>query len=134
MKPRYMLDTNICIYLIKNQPPAVATRFSQCRVGDVVISAITYAELHDGVAKSAQSRRAADQLKALISQIPVAAFDEEAAHTYGPLRLSAGSSRQDQLDTLIAAHAQSLGVALVTNNLKDFAHYPGLRTENWLEP
>ncbi len=134
MKPRYMLDTNICIYLIKNQPPAVAKRFSQCRVGDVVISAITYAELHYGVAKSAQSSRAADQIKALISQIPVAAFDKEAAHTYGPLRLSAGNSRQDQLDKLIAAHAQSLDVALVTNNLKDFAHYPDLRTENWLEP
>jgi len=127
-----MLDTNICIYLIKRQPPAVARRFAECRVGDVVMSAITCAELEYGVTASADLDTNRAALQALIEDIPVMPFDPAAAEAYGPIRLATRQSRQDHLDKLIAAHAVSLGVTLVTNNEKDFARYPGLSVENWL--
>jgi tRNA(fMet)-specific endonuclease VapC len=131
---RYMLDTNMCIYLMKNQPEAVARRFAQCYVGDVVISAITYAELEYGVAASADPERERANLAALIEDLPVAPFDSAAGIAYGPIRLATRDSKKDHLDKLIAAHAASLKVTVVTNNAKDFARYPGVVTENWLEP
>lgn len=130
----YMLDTNMCIYLMKNQPPEVAERFSQCRVGDVVMSAITYAELEYGVAASTDPKREGVHLAGLVEDITVAAFDSAAALAYGPIRLATRDSKKDHLDKLIAAHAVSLGAIVVTNNIKDFAKYPGLLTENWLAP
>jgi len=130
---RYMLDTNMCIYLMKNQPEAVARRFAQCYVGDVVISAITYAELEYGVAVSADRQREHENLASLIEDIPVAPFDSAAAVAYGPIRLATREARKDHLDKLIAAHAASLKATVVTNNVKDFAKYPGVVTENWLE-
>lgn len=132
--PRYMLDTNMCIYLIKNQPEAVARRFAQCFVGDVVMSAITYAELEYGVAVSTNPAQEQTNLAALVEDIPIAAFDGAAGVAYGPIRLVTRNCKKDHLDKLIAAHAVSLGVTLVTNNEKDFAKYPGLAIENWLEP
>ena len=132
--PRYMLDTNMCIYLMKNQPEEVARRFAQCYVGDVVMSAITYAELEFGVAVSADPERERANLTALVEDIPVAAFDAPAGVAYGPIRLASRENKRDALDKLIAAHALALGVTVVTNNVKDFAKYPGLVTENWLMP
>lgn len=130
--PRYMLDTNMCIYLMKNQPEQVARRFAECLVGDVVMSAITYAELEYGAAVSADPAREQANLAALTEDIPVVAFDAAACVAYGPIRLATRESKRDHLDNLIAAHAVSLGVTLVTNNVSDFSKYPGLRTENWL--
>jgi tRNA(fMet)-specific endonuclease VapC len=130
--PRYMLDTNMCIYLMKNQPEEVAKRFAQCYVGDVVMSAITFAELEYGVAAAANPDRERTNLAALTEDIPVMAFDGAAAAAYGPIRLATRENKRDHLDKLIAAHAVALGVTLVTNNLRDFARYPGLATENWL--
>lgn len=130
--PRYMLDTNLCIYLIKNQPETVARRFAQCLVGEVVMSAITYAELQYGVAACAAPEREQANLVSLVEDIPVAPFDGDAAVAYGPIRMATRDSRKDHLDKLIAAHAVALGVTLVTNNEKDFARYPGLSMENWL--
>jgi tRNA(fMet)-specific endonuclease VapC len=130
--PRYMLDTNMCIYLMKNQPEQVARRFAECLVGDVVMSAITYAELEYGAAVSAGPAREQANLAALTEDIPVVAFDAAAGVAYGPIRLATRESKRDHLDKLIAAHAVSLGVSLVTNNVSDFSKYPGLRTENWL--
>lgn len=131
MKPRYMLDTNICVYLMKHRPRKVAERFAQCFVGDVVISAITLAELEHGAICSgpaaAQNRAA---LEAFVEDIPVAPFDAAAAQAYGPARYATRERRRDALDKLIAAHALALNVALVTNT--DFAAYPGLRVENWV--
>ena len=132
--PRYMLDTNMCIYLMKNQPEEVARRFAQCYVGDVVMSAITYAELEYGVAASANPDRERANLASLVEDIPVAPFDSAAAEAYGPIRLATRDSKQDHLDKLIAAHAVSLKVTVVTNNMRDFAKYPGVVTENWLVP
>jgi tRNA(fMet)-specific endonuclease VapC len=130
--PRYMLDTNICIYLMKNQPEQVAKRFAECFVGDVVISAITFAELEYGVAVSANRARERRNLAALAEDILVMPFDSAAASAYGPIREATRERKKDQLDKLIAAHAVALGVVLVTNNERDFAAYPGLRVENWL--
>ena len=129
--PRYMLDTNMCIYLMKNQPEAVARRFAQCYVGDVLISAITFAELEFGVAVSTNPERERINLSRLIEDIPVAPFDQAAGVSYGPIRLATRERKNDHLDKLMAAHAVSLNVTLVTNNIRDFARYPGLICENW---
>ncbi len=133
MTPRYMLDTNICIYLMKNQPPEIARRFSRCYVGEVVMSAITFAELSYGVAACANPARERKNLAALVQDIPVMPFDEAAGIAYGPIRLATRDSRKDQLDKMIAAHAKALSVTVVTNNLKDFEKYPGIVIENWLQ-
>lgn len=130
---RYMLDTNICIYLMKHHPPEVAARFAQCYVGEVVISAITLAELEFGVAcsgeKAEQNRGALVQL---LEDIEVVFFDTAAASQYGPIRFASRDRKRDALDKLIAAHAVGLNVVLVTNNEADFAGYPNLRIENWV--
>lgn len=133
MKPKYLLDTNICIYLMKHQPPQVRARFADCFVGDVVISAITLAELEFGVACSgeAQGKNQA-ALDSLLEDIPVAPFAAEAARAYGPLRAAHRDRNKDALDKLIASHALSLGVTLVTNNEADFRDFAGLRIENWV--
>jgi len=131
--PRYMLDTNMCIYLMKNQPEEVSQRFAQCYVGDVVMSAITFAELEYGVATSANPKRERINLANLIEDIPVVPFDAGAGLAYGPIRFATRDRKKDHLDKLIAAHAVSLDVLLVTNNQKDFSKYPGLKTENWLK-
>jgi tRNA(fMet)-specific endonuclease VapC len=130
--PRFMLDTNMCIYLMKNQPEHVAERFAQCYVGDVVMSAITYAELEYGVAVSANHARERRNLAALIEDIPVAPFDVAAAKAYGPVREATRERRKDHIDKLVAAHALALDIVLVTNNERDFAAYPGLKLENWV--
>jgi tRNA(fMet)-specific endonuclease VapC len=130
--PRYMLDTNMCIYLMKSQPDTVAQRFAQCRIGDVVMSAITFAELEYGVAVSRSPRKERGNLASLVEDIPVVPFTQAAGSAYGPIRAATRERKTDHLDKLIAAHAVSLDAVLVTNNLKDFAKYPGLKTENWV--
>ncbi|MBU9179429.1 type II toxin-antitoxin system VapC family toxin [Burkholderia gladioli] len=130
--PQFMLDTNMCIYLMKNQPEQVARRFAKCFVGDVVMSAITYAELEYGVTVSTSRTRERRNLAALVEDIPVVPFDAAAASAYGPIREATRERKKDQLDKLIAAHSLALGVVLVTNNERDFASYPGVRLENWL--
>lgn len=134
MKPKYMLDTNICLYLMKHQPPQVRARFAECFVGDVVISAITLAELEFGVACSDEAQ-AHNQvlLDSLLEDILVAPFETQAARAYGPLRAANRERNKDALDKLIAAHALSLGVTLVTNNQADFKSYTGLNVENWVD-
>ena len=131
MKPKYMLDTNICIYLMKHQPPQVRARFAQCFVGDVVISAITLAELEFGVAGSGQAQvRNRVALDSLLEDIVVAPFEARAARAYGPLRAASRERNKDALDKLIASHALSLGVTLVTNNEADFKNFAGLSIDN----
>ena len=128
-----MLDTNMCICLIKYQPEIVRVRFEQCYVGEVVMSAITYAELQYGVRVSSNPEQDQKSLEHLVEDIPIAPFETKSGIAYGTIRLATTERKADQLDKLIAAHAASLGVVLVTNNQKDFAKYPGLRFENWLE-
>lgn len=129
-----MLDINICIYLMKHQPPQVRARFAECFVGDVIISAITLAELEFGVVRSGESQvRNQAALEALLRDIPVAPFDARAARAYGPLRAAHRERNRDALDKLIASHALSLGVTLVTNNEADFRSHAGLKVENWVD-
>lgn len=133
MTPKYMLDTNICIYLMKHHPPEVAERFAQCYFGEVVISAITLAELEYGVLCSgeneAKNRLA---LAGLLEDLAVAPFGQGAAKAYGSVRFANRERSKDAMDKLIAAHALALGITLVTNNIADFARYPGLLLENWV--
>lgn len=132
---KYLLDTNICIYLLRHHPPGVAARFAQCRQGDVGISAITYAELVYGVICCPQASQLQNQqaLARLCDRIPVVGFDADAGQAYATVRLASADKRSDALDKLIAAHAIALDITLVTNNLKDFKRYPGLKLENWLD-
>jgi tRNA(fMet)-specific endonuclease VapC len=133
VKPRYMLDTNMCIYLMKHHPAEVAARFDQCFAGEVVMSAITLAELEYGVACSGDKARTNQgALESLLEDIPAAPFDCSAARASGPLRLIARDRTRDALDKLIAAHALALDVTLVTNNEADFSGYPRMRIENWV--
>ena len=131
---RYLLDTNICIYLMKAHPPEVLARLLQLDYGDAVMSIITYAELRVGLEPlgptRAQNERA---LQLLTRDIPVLPFDQAAAERYGVMRAAVRDRRRDALDRLIAAHAASLGLTLVTNNEADFRDYPGLAVENWVQ-
>lgn len=134
---KYLLDTNICIYLMKNQPEAVQARFAQCFYGDVGISAITLAELRHGVEVSAERRHHNNEaLAALLEDLIVAPFNDEAATAYGILRanIKHQQKHKDALDKLIASHAIALQATLVTNNEKDFLRYPGIAMENWIHP
>lgn len=133
IRPLYLLDTNICIYLMKDQPPQVADRFAACRVGEVVVSAITVAELEFGVvASGAEAQRNREALEQFLLEVPVVPFDRGAARANGPARWATRLRRRDALDKLIAAHALALGVVLVTNNPSDFQAYPDLVIENWV--
>ena len=130
---RYMLDTNICIHLIERQPPQVVARFAELEQGDVVMSVVTFAELRHGVEREPRYKAAASRALAMLQGfIPVMPFDV-AATRYGALAAAIPNRRRDALDRLIAAHALDLQVVLVTNNEADFAGYPGLRVENWVD-
>ena len=133
LRPRYLLDTNICIYLMKHQPPQVTERFSSCMVGEVLISAITAAELEYGVVASGEeAERNRVAMDRFLSEVPVAPFDGDAARVYGLVRLASRERRRDALDKLIAAHALALDLTLVTNNPRGFTDYSDLRIENWV--
>ncbi len=133
MKPRYMLDTNICIYIAKHQPPVVKARFERMKPGDVVMSAVTYGELYYGACKSNQRAMALDRLDALLQEIPVESIDARASRAYGGIRaeLEAQGRTIGNNDLWIAAHALALGVTLATNNEREFRRIAGLKVENW---
>lgn len=134
MGARYMLDTNICIYLRRNRPPEVTIRFRQMQHGDTVISAITYGELYYGAERSQQRTHALESLGRLASLLPVIPLPEEAATAYGEIR-AALEARGEMIggnDLWIAAHAKSAGLTLVTNNEREFRRVPGLKVQNWI--
>jgi len=131
---KYLLDTNICIYLMKNQSPSVALKFATLRVGDVRISSITQAELEQGVLL--QPELIADrrkQLDELLCLIPALAFDGKSARCYGDLRAQGKQLRRNRFDTLIAAQAIASNLILVTNNVADFTGIESLVLENWID-
>jgi tRNA(fMet)-specific endonuclease VapC len=130
---RYLLDTNICIYLIRKKPPEVMEKFRDCSAGDIGISSITAAELLFGVQNSQypiQNQRALEQF---LVPLVIVDFDHQAAIVYGMIRatLERQGSSIGPLDTLIAAHALSLSVILVTNNIREFSRVPDLKVVNW---
>jgi tRNA(fMet)-specific endonuclease VapC len=130
---KLMLDTNICIYIIKQQPPAVLKRFLEYQVGDIGISSITLSELRYGVAKSKHREKNAKALDEFIIPLDIASFDEEAALAYGDIRttLEKSGTSIGAMDMLIAAHASSMGVTLVTNNTGEFSRIPTLKIVDW---
>lgn len=122
---KYMLDTNICIYLMEKQPAAVIARFKQCRQGEVVMSAVTWAELSCGL----DTHNHGAQFEGLLKAISVLPFDVKAATIFGQLSQQF-PVRKSSFDRMIAAHALATQVTLVTNNMPDFSQY-GVPLENW---
>ena len=131
---RYLLDTNICIHLIRYKPPPLLQTLTALPVGDVGVSAITVAELQAGVRKSREPERNAEALAMFLLPLVVADFDCAAAEAYGRVRahLESAGTQIGPLDTLIAGHAVSLDATVVTDNVGEFSRIPGLRIENWL--
>lgn len=131
---KVMLDTNICIYIIKQKPEAVLARFRAFQVGDVGISTITLAELHYGAMKSARPKQNREGLKEFVAPLHLAFFDNAASEAYGKMRVALEKAGRPigAMDLLIAAHALSLDARLVTNNEKEFKRVRGLRVENWI--
>lgn len=129
----YLLDTNICIYVINERPAPVLARFLAHEEAGLGISAVTASELYWGVRKSA-SHRNLQALERFLAPLHVLDYGLAAAQAYGQLR--AGLERKGTpvgpLDMQIAAHALSLDITLVTNNLREFKRIPGLRLENWV--
>jgi len=128
-----LLDTNICIYIIKQQPATVIKHFLEYQVGDIGISSITLSELRYGVAKSKHREKNANALDEFIIPLEVVSFDEDAAHAYGEIRaaLEKSGTPIGAMDMLIAAHAVSLGIPLVTNNTREFARIPAINIIDW---
>ncbi|GHU36290.1 ribonuclease VapC [Betaproteobacteria bacterium] len=126
---KYLLDTNICIYMIKNgNETGIARHFDQCEFGEIAISAVTLAELSCGFTK----HNDAEQMMSILGNIILKDFDADAANVFGQL-WQKHPNRKNNIDRMVAAHAISLNAILVTNNTADFAVYEdsGLRLENW---
>ena len=132
---KYMLDTNICIYIIKHKPQKVIERFLKIDPKEICISSITFAELSYGAEKSSAKIKNHIALTLFLSNIEIKSFDMKAAEEYGYVRaeLEAKGSPIGPLDTEIAAHARSLGLILVTNNTREFERVERLNVENWVD-
>lgn len=132
---RYMLDTNICIYVIKHKPEKVFRKLQTIHPEDMCISSVTYAELVHGVEKSIAVEKNRLALSILLANMEILDFDVDAADCYGKIRagLEKNGTPIGPLDMMIAGHAQSLGYTVVTNNVKEFSRVSALKIENWAE-
>jgi tRNA(fMet)-specific endonuclease VapC len=132
---KYMLDTDMCIYIIKKKPPRVIESLKKLDLGDVFLSVITHAELEYGVEKSAQRDKNKIALTGFLSPFEILPFSQKAAVTFGEIRSTLEKKGQiiGPYDLLIAAHALSENMILVTNNVKEFVRIPNLQVENWSE-
>ena len=130
---KYMLDTNIVIYTMKNKPDSVRERFKKHH-GRMCISSITYMELVYGAERSSNPDRNLTSLEGFVARMDVLPLDDSAAAHAGQIRaeLARLGMTIGPYDQLIEGHARSQGLVLVTNNEKEFARVPGLRTENWI--
>ena len=130
---KLMLDTNTCIYIIKQKPQRVLKHFMAHSIGDICISSITLAELQYGVAKSQHVQKNQEALNEVVLPLEIAHFAENAARVYGEVRanLEKAGKPIGSMDTLIGAHALSLGAPLVTNNTSEFRQIKGLKVVDW---
>ncbi len=130
---RYLLDTNICVYIAKRKPAGALARFERMRPGDVGMSIVTYLELVYGACKSQQVAANLARIEQLRGIVPVLPLDVGAARHYGEVRieLEKKGTPIGAYDLLIAAQARSLGLILVTSNVREFSRVAGLRVENW---
>ena len=135
MDARFLLDTNICIYIRQRRPPAVLARFQRLRPGEAAISVITYGELLYGVEKSRLREEATRQLTELASLLPVLQLPSRAGEFYGTIRAALEARRETigNNDLWIAAHARAAELMLITNNEKEFRRIQGLKIQNWVE-
>lgn len=130
----WMLDTNICVYLMRRSSERLRERMRDVDIAQVALSTITVAELSYGVAKSERPERNGLALAAFLAPLVVEPFGEAAASTYGAVRadLERAGTPIGSMDLLIGAHALALGRTLVTNNSREFRRIDGLRVENWV--
>jgi tRNA(fMet)-specific endonuclease VapC len=133
MEPRFLLDTNICIYIRRKKPEEVLRRFRTLKPGEAALSVITFGELAYGAEKSAQRAGAMELLRELAQALPVLGLPETAAEAYGTIR--AELERKGKMignnDVWIAAHAVAAGLTLVSNNEREFRRVSGLKVQNW---
>jgi tRNA(fMet)-specific endonuclease VapC len=132
---RYLLDTNICIYIAKGKPPEVLARFEALAAGELAMSLITYGELLFGAARSASAAQALATVDQLTVAIPVLPLNLEVAAHYGSIRagLAAMGTPIGNNDLWIAAHARAARLTVVTNDESEFRRVPGLTVENWVD-
>lgn len=132
---KYMLDTNICIYLMNGKDDKLAMKFNKNNPNDLCISNITYSELMYGVEKSKNKELNFSRLLLFLSEINILNYDFNASEEYGRIRilLEKKGNIIGSNDLFIAAHAKSLGLTLITNNEKEFSKVNGLKVENWIE-
>jgi tRNA(fMet)-specific endonuclease VapC len=130
---KFMLDTNTCIYIIKQKPPDVIERFKLTEISKIGISSITMSELLYGVSKSSKPEQNQIALIQFIAPLEILSYGGEAAQYYGELRihLEKQGTPIGSLDMLIAAHALSIDCTLITNNEKEFIRIPNLKIDNW---
>ena len=130
---KYMLDTNIVIYVIKHKPESVLQKFQSLEPSDFCISSITLAEIEYGISKSSKPEKNQLALASFLSNIAVLPFEDDAAVEYGDIRsgLEKKGTTIGPNDMLIAAHARALDLTVVTNNTKEFARVPGLKLDSW---
>jgi tRNA(fMet)-specific endonuclease VapC len=130
---KYLLDTNACVDYLNGRHPRLTRRFQRAAPDDLCISSIATAELRYGAEKSAHRRRNHERLDVLLGEIQTVPFDDAAASAYGRIRNALERKRATfgPYDMQIAAHAISLGLVLVTDNLREFRRVPGLRVESW---
>ena len=133
MEPRYLLDTNICIYIRQKRPEEVLRRFRKLRPGEAVLSVITYGELLYGAAKSEQRAAALERLRELVNLLPALYLPENAGEAYGMIRAQLESKGEmiGNNDLWIAAHAAAARLTLVTNNEREFRRVRSLKIQNW---
>ncbi len=131
---RYILDTNMCIYIIKKKPSQVLDRFRSFGVSDIGISTISLSELEYGVAKSARKEQNREALIEFLAPLEILPFDDKASRHYGEIRahLEQKGVSIGAMDLLIGSHARSLMLPLVTNDTRAFKRIPGLQVENWV--
>ena len=132
---KFMLDTDICIYIIKRKPPDVIERFYQTEISQIGISSITLSELLYGVSKSSKPEQNRIALMQFVAPLEILPYGDEASQYYGDLRahLEKQGTPIGSLDMLIAAHALSIPCTLVTNNEKEFIRIPDLKIDNWIK-
>ena len=129
---KYLLDTNILIYTIRNRPMSIRRAFKK-HSGQMAISAVSLGELVYGAEKSTQTERNLNDIDGLVSRLKVLPFDQEAAIQFGQVRaeLARAGKPIGPYDQMIAGQARSQGLILVSNNMREFKRVPGLRVENW---
>lgn len=134
MAIKYMLDTNICIYIAKQKPISVLEKFQDLAIGEATISTITYGEMIYGAQKSQQKEKSMSIINKLANIIPPLPMPTEAGKHYGELRreLEKKGTPVGNNDLWIAAHALSLDLTLITNNLKEFSRIKHLKSANWI--